>query len=697
MWPWTPVPPDGAYSLVDSVCTLCPGGCGITVRKVENRAVKIEGMANHPVNRGGICILGASGLQLLYGHTRVEGPMRRTGQRGEGKWEKISWKEALSEVNEKLVALRTKREPHSLACISGIQGQTTARLMQRFLNAYGSPNYMTMPTVMDSYRVGLKMMQGSNGKIGFDFENSDYILSFGSAIIEGWGSPVRMFLAKSQWQGKARFVQIDPRLSNTAAKADMWVPVRPGTEADLALGLCHVAITENLFNQDFVDLYTQGFPKLKAFVLEKYSPETVSKQTGVEVATIQRLAREFGRAANPVAVCGQGDGQTPGSMKQVLAVQTLNALLGRINRKGGVWEVAPENSIAWADAQPDPTALAGLRNGRLDGAGTGQFTHSTSLVNRFQKLLADGKGYPINLLMVAESNPLYNLSETETVKNALAKIPFIVSFSSFMDDTSLHADLILPNHVYLERFEDIADVPGFQKPLLSLAKPVVSPTLNTRHLGDTIISMARNLGGKISEAFPWKSYTGCLRDTLGSGWDDLQKKVFQIDSGYEPNPFEYPTQSGKFEFMSERISDIELPGDEATFPLVLIPYDTMRLSSGFVVSTPFMMKTLENTVLNHNDIVVEINPKTAESLGLSEGSSALLSTPVSSATVRIHLFDGVMPGLVAMARGLGHDTQKVDPFLGGKGVNINQVLAAVEDPVSGLDACWGIRAKLAKA
>ncbi|MCK5507095.1 MAG: molybdopterin-dependent oxidoreductase, partial [Desulfobacterales bacterium] len=218
-WPWTPVPPDGEYSQNNTVCTLCPGGCGITVRKVDDRTVKIEGMKGHPVNDGGICILGLSGLQLLYGPTRVKSPLKRVGERGEGKWEKVSWDEAISEVAKKLAEIRSQGESHAIGAIVNSNRGTVPNLFKRFLTAYGSPNFMTMPSIQDSYKTTISLMQEVDAQAGFDVENADFILSFGSGIIDGWGSPVRMFKANSAWKADGKkMVQIESRLSNTAAK-----------------------------------------------------------------------------------------------------------------------------------------------------------------------------------------------------------------------------------------------------------------------------------------------------------------------------------------------------------------------------------------------------------------------------------------------------------------------------------------------
>jgi len=317
-WPWTPVPPNGEVTFVNSVCRLCPGGCGITVRKVEDRAVKIEGMDGYPVNDGGICPLGLSGLQLLYGPTRIPHPLKRKGSRGEGKWEKISWEKAVSEVVTKLGEIRKNNRPHGLACISGTDRGTVARLMTRFMSAFGSHNFIRMPSMEDSYELALYLMHGVRAEAGFDIENATFVLSFGSGIIEGWGSPVRMFRANSNLKKTGgKVVQIEARLSKSAAKSDKWIPINPGAETALALAMAHVIIKEKLYNKNFIRNHGFGFEDwtdkqgnkqkgFKSLVADAYAPENVADATGVETAVIVSLARHFARASKPLAICGRG-------------------------------------------------------------------------------------------------------------------------------------------------------------------------------------------------------------------------------------------------------------------------------------------------------------------------------------------------------------------------------------------------------
>jgi anaerobic selenocysteine-containing dehydrogenase len=699
-WPWTPVPTDGEVSYVNSICSLCTGGCGITARKIDNRVVKIEGMNGHPVNDGGLCVLGLSGTQLLYGPMRVKAPLKKVN----GRFREISWDAAIAEISNKLGELKSKGESHRFACISGTDRGTVSELLSRFLTVYGSANFTRTPSIQDSYELTLNLMHGMQSIPGFDVENADFVLSFGSGIIDGWGSPVRMFKANSSWKKSGgKVVQIEPRLSNTAAKSDKWIPINPGTEGALALGLANVIIKESIYNKSFVNNFSAGFDKWKRRILDGYSPEIVTKVTGIDKAVIVSLARDFARSSKPLAICGRGQGRTPGSLKEFMAVHALNALVGNINKKGGVWTLPEPDYINWPELKMDSVASTGMQKGRIDNAGSGKYLHARYLLNRLPEIINSADVSPVEVLFVSESNPGYTLPDTSSVKKAFEKIPFVVSFSSYMDETAQMADFILPNHIYLERYEDVPTATGFQKPIIGLSKPVVDPQFNTKYTGDVIIHLAKSLGGFIADAFPWENYEACLKETLGDRWDNLVENGYWIDSEFTALGWEegFETASTRFEFTSDDINalsryfPVKPQGDEASFPLVLIPYDSMRLAGGFIGDPPFVIKTVEDTVLKGKDIFVEINPATAGKLGLSEGRYAKLTTPKGSAKVKVHLFDGIMPGIVAMPSGLGHTAY--DKFLAGKGININQLIGPVEDSSSGHDAAWGINATLVKA
>ena len=417
MWPWTPVPPDGEVMYEDSTCSLCPGGCGISVRKVDNRAIKIEGKAGHPVNDGSICLLGLSGLQLLYGPTRIKSPRKRVGERGEGRWQNISWSEAIAMLAEKLGDIRDKGEAHTVAAITGPETGTVPALLQRFLNAYGSPNLMHMPSRQDSDALAVQTLFDDPGRIGFDLENADFILSFGSGIADGWGSPVRMIRATSLWKEKnVTVVQVEPRLSNSAAKATRWIPLNPGTEADLALGIAAVMAAEELIDTGNVS----GFRGWKKDLIANYETAKVAQITGVGADVIVDLAKGFAKAKRPLALCGRGKGGTPESLRETVAIYTLNALAENLNQEGGMWVVPEADYISWPSVPTDALAADGMRQPRFDGAGEGPYAKARSLLNRLADGLNGGGPYPLQALLVAGANPCHDLADSQSVQAALA-------------------------------------------------------------------------------------------------------------------------------------------------------------------------------------------------------------------------------------------------------------------------------------
>jgi anaerobic selenocysteine-containing dehydrogenase len=202
---------------------------------------------------------------------------------------------------------------------------------------------------------------------------------------------------------------------------------------------------------------------------------------------------------------------------------------------------------------------------------------------------------------------------------------------------------------------------------------------------------------------PWEDFVGCLKTTLGDKWAALERDGYWSDERFQPDSWfdAFQTDSGKFEFANAALdydklfAGVKAPGDEGQFNYTLIPYESVRIASGGVASPPFLVKTISDTVLKDPHLFVEINAEAASQAGFKEGDLVNLNTPVGTAAVRLHLSSRIGPGLLAVPYGLGHTAY--DRFIAGKGVNANDLLAAAVDPVSGLDAAWGIRASLTKA
>ncbi len=770
-WPWVPVPATGEFSSVKSVCSLCSGGCGIEVRKVDNRAVKIEGRTDFPVNPGGICPVGMGGLQLLYDESiRYLGPMKRVGPRGAGVFENISWKEALDILSRRISSLRKKGIPEALAIVDGNRNDSTmSALVKRFATAAGTPNYITIPSMEDTYRTACDLMMGKAVPMSVDLENADYILSFGCGLLEGWGAPGRVLNAWGLWKerGKVKIVQIESRASNTASKADEWLAPVPGTEAALALGIANVIINQGLFDASFINRNAYGFEDwtsedgtrhmgFKRLVTDKYSPKQVSEITGLKESRIVAIAKEFASAGAPVAICGKGKGNNNGSLYEFMAVQALNALVGNINRPGGVFVNNTLPLSDMPDMNLDSVAARGLKTPRMDKAGGKLFPFTGSLINNMARAINEGDGNAVDTLLVFASNPAFTLPDGGAFKRALSRIPFIVSFSPYRDETSYMADLVLPDHVYLEKRDEIVSPPGLQYPLYALSQPVVEPLYNTRHTGDVIIQMAKRSG--LQRHFPWSGYEDVLkfraRGLFDSGrglmtykgnnpvwkqikqnksaasdyvtFDQMWKGLLSGKAWYRPphtGKLSFATKSGKFEFVSSKMRSvlrtyskgslkamgIRAKGDEVfmphyerpessanhrDYPLRLVPYEIINLADGFIPSPPFLTKTLFDNQLRKNESFIEINPKTASACNLKEGDRIFVESPAGRVEVRVCLTEEAMPGNLYMPLGFGHTAY--DEFIRGKGVTPNQIISAERDPLSGQFAWWNTPVKIVR-
>jgi len=667
-WPWTPVPEDGEITYEKSVCSLCPGSCGISVRKIKGRPVKIEGDADCPVTGGGACLHGIAGLQYLYDPARIKTPMRRNGKR----FEAISWEDALSMVAGKLGDIRKDGGADTLGLISGNAGGSMAGLFNRFMDAFGSPNAYAVASLEGNLELTAATLHGAGNTIGFDLENSDFVLSFGAGIIEGWGSPVACFKANaSRKERHAKLYQIEPRLSNTAANADKWIPVKPGTEADLALGICAVLLTKNLFVPGG---FTGGLNRFTANLAKDYTPAKVEAVTGVKAADIEALAMAFAKAKMPVAVPGRGRGDQGQSLREFAAVQTLNALAGRLNKKGGAFIMAKDDYLAFPDASMDEAAEAGAGKDKLAG----------SVDELVAKLNASDKPL-LNALLVYNANPCYTLRDPKAVKEAFKKVPFVVSFSSFMDETAMEADVILPASTFLERLEDVPSGAGLPRQVVGLARPMVKPLFDTKNPGDALILLAQAMGGTIAESFEWETYEEALEAVAQGVWDSLSEEGYAVISEGAPTG----TPATDFGFLASNPAAIQAQGEG---DLILMPIDNMRLAGSATASSPFAVKTVSDRVLAGKDIVVEINPATAK--GLKDSGDAVLTTPMGKTKVKVNFNEGIMPGVIGMVRGLGHTFD--NPYVAGKGVNVNDLIGPVIEPGSGLDAAFGIKASISK-
>ena len=510
---------------IATACLQCEGGCGVSARVVDGAVVKLEGNSLHPLNRGRLCALGQAALQEIYSLDRIKGPMRQVGGKGSNKWEKISWDEATKTIAGQLRELIERGQSHTVVVFDGYQPRLMRSLLGRFCEIYGTPNHiLTGPT--DGTRIANDLSQGIDDRFAYDLENTNYILSFGCGLLDGWRNGVAAarsygFLRQERAGAKAKLVQIERRFSTTAARADEWIPINPGTEGALALAIAYVIIREGLYDNHFVDNYCFGFDDwtdalgqshmgFKALVLKDYRPDDLAEITGVPVDVIIRLAKEFAASKPAIAIADENATQYPNGTYNALAIHALNALLGSIEVKGGVLLAEPVPLTELPAVEGEAQNQAALRMPRIDVCRSGRIFETCSVEAIPGNML---KGYPYNpnIVFFCNSNPVFTTKAQEDFREVLKKVPLVVSFSSFVDESAELADLVLPDHVMLEKWVDAPAPPLFGVPTLSIAQPAIKPLHDTMHTGDVFLKIAGSLEGYMAGAFPWKDYQELLK------------------------------------------------------------------------------------------------------------------------------------------------------------------------------------------
>ena len=758
------VNPPGVEKWIPTVCAQCMGGCGILVRVIDGWAVNIAGNPLHPVNRGTLCPKGIAGLQGLYDPDRIRTPLKRIGKRGEGPWQPISWDEGLQLVTTSLRELRQSGEPHRLAVLGGRYRGLMRSLWERFLEAFGSPNYIDNQFQWEGPSIeGLFLTQGIYSAPAYDFENAQYILSFGSGLLESYWSPVQALSAYGYFrQGRperrGRLVEVEPRLSITGIKADEWIPVHPGTEGLVALGIANMMIKEGLYNKDFISNYTFGFENwtdgngkehvgFKDFVLAEYEPNLISEKTGLPVDTFIRLAREFASNQPALAISYRD------RPFHQMAVSALNGLVGNIDAPGGIVIPGPLPLRPFPPFKKDSIAQKGLDTGRIDGGKKApMMMHHPYL---FARNVISGKPYKPAALFLYYTNPLFSNPDPELFSRAFAEIPLIVSFSPYMDDTSRFADLVLPDHTPLERWQDDPLFLNNGSSVLGIRQPAIEPLYQTKATGDLILALAKSLGGEIEKAFPWDDFKGVLLygirgvfdarrgDTFGlqfdqawtrllerggwwapsyktfdDFWNQLQEKGGWWDPIYDFKEWNriFQTPSKKFEFYAQKVkeglsspvsSDLKdspfLPHWEAPmqtsnakeYPFHLHIFRTMALTGSRNANHPWLQAIVGEYLFERWETWAEISPETAKRLGISDRDMIWVESPHGKIKVRARLYKGAMPEVVNIPFGSGY--RSGGRWAQGLGENPYRLLPDDLDPLTADPIRESTRVKIYKA
>jgi anaerobic selenocysteine-containing dehydrogenase len=755
--------------MVVTLCRQCPGGCGLRVRVVEDRVVGIAGNPMHPINRGGVCARAPAAVQTLYNPDRLARPAVLAGAKGSGHFRPITWSDALEQLAVRLRATRNNPGPHSVVVMANGERGLVRFLWDRFLQAYGSNNLIEW-SCQGGHRapVAVRAMQGVDQAIGYDLARANYVLSFGSQWLDDNWSPVQASCAFAELRGgylasRPKFVHLEARLSLTGAKADEWIPLRPGTEGALAMGLAHVLLREGLYDRKFVDDLTHGFDDpvnegdgrigYRRLVLRDYAPSEVAKITGVEEGTIFRLAREFALHKPALAIGFDGFGVSSQRCYDRMAIHSLNALVGSIDVPGGVTHFEEMGRLNEPVPKLDELAEKGLAQPRIDQTDLSRYPLADVAPDQFAERILAGLPYPVEVLVLAGVNPVFDSPHPERVKQALAKVPFVVSLSPWLDDSARYADMVVPDTHFLTRWDIDLSHTLTGQPTATIGQPAVPNQAEAQGTAALLLEMAQKLGEPMSAALPYQSAEAVVREVCDSlhasgrggpfghvaavqwtqllersGWQppraasagEFYQRIIEKGGWYDPiyhfREWDRVLRSPRRRFafysvvIADRIRPVTEQGDvrclphhepalgaelDEAFPLRLYVYPLAVLAGLADVNIPWLMDACGVLMQERWESWLEINPATAHRLRIADGDMVQVTSPRGKIRVKAKLFEGIMPEVVAMPWGLGHEGG--GRWSDGVGQSPSKLVETQTDPATGSPYWNLVRVSVQKA
>ena len=657
-------------------CTLCYHSCGTRVTIEDGKAVKVEGLESHPLNKGKLCPKGEAALDNIYDPNRLKYPMKRIN----GDWKRVSWDQALSEIAEKLLKLKKEFGPSVLGVFSGsigVENLEMAGLTQRFKAAFGSPNFFSVESIC--YRMRIRTRQITFGKYPTEELDSNLYILWGHNPDES-DFPLQLALEENLKKG-ARLVVIDPKRIPLADRAEMYLRIRPGTDGAMALAMIHVIVTENLYDAGFIEKYTFGFDRLIPHI-QKYSPEWAEKITWVPAEDIRKLARLFAKtkgAAIYQGTCTQD--QTANGTQNSRAFSVLQIITGNINNPGG-WVISPRL----------PLGNVGM-NVEGEPLGADQYPLFYEVWGRkspYGVVTCVPESVPdkIKAFFVIGGNPILSMADSNAFKEAFKRLDLLVVHDLFMTETAQYAHYVLPACSHLEKW-GVAYTYNVCHcmPYLMLRKKAIEPLGESWSEWRLFTELAKNLG--IGDKFPWKSEEELVAFELepsGLTFDYLLYKkpegAYYQQKQYGMKEGGLSTPSKKIEIYSDALEHIGFD----PLPAYLEPHRSPLSSPELLEKYPLILSTgNRNLYYTHGQFrgisalraknpepYAEIGPETAQKYGLQEGDTVVIRTNRGSVLMKIRVDDRVAEGVVFVPHGwpgeananLLTDTECREPIMG---------------------------------
>lgn len=634
--PYTKMPEytyNGQSTYYATTCRECAAGCGLVVRTMQGRAIKVEGNKLNPLNLGKTCARGQATLHGLYNPDRIQNPARHS--RGEKSFTDIDWETAIG-----IVANVLKGNPGEIAFILGLAPDHLFDLVSDLCKAIGAPEpvrYGALGLFEARATLGeaARAIFGKPDFLFFDLAGADVTFSFGSNFLETWLSPVaytRGFAKMRQGTNRRGYlVQFEARMSQTAMKADEWVPVAPGSEGLVAAALGKLVATQKI-----------GTPPA---AFSGVDVAKVAQLSGVSQETLERLANIFAGATSPLAIPGGAALAQANGLEAGEAILLLNALMDNLGKPGGVF-LTPSSPLGDEYRPPATTKeMAALVESMNSGA--------------------------IKTLFVHGVNPVFELPKSLGFEAALSKVSNIISFASFPDETAMLADYVFPDHTGLESFGYQRIPTGSGQSLLSGAQPVVAPFYNTRATADVLLAAGAQAGGKAALVF--KDEVEYLQSKLvdvvsardgyfstadmPSFWAE-----FQQFGGWWQNSNSLGTPSASL----DKDPGLKEPVYEGDGEFHLVTYPSPILAEAGA-NKPWLQEVPDPMTTVMWNSWVEINPKTAEEIGVANDDVVKVVSAFGEVEVSVLVYPAIRPDVIAIPFGQGHTAY--GRYAEGRGAN----------------------------
>ncbi len=616
---------DSSIQGVFSVCSGCTVRCPIEV-EVENGAVRHIWGNPHLLGGRHSCARGAAQKATYSDSNRVQHPMIREGERGSGKWRKAGWDEALDYIADRLKVIIEKYGGESV--VLGDRGGPFTDLHKAFIKALGSPNYFNHhASCSNSVHNAHNALAGQRrNTVSYDWKNCKYCILYARNIVESLGTKEAKDFIDARQNGM-KVVYTDVRWSYTAAKADRFFILRPGTDYAFNLALINVLVREKLYDEEFVNDWVLGMKELIAFI-EPYTPEWAEVETGVSARQIKQVAHELAEAA-PSVIVNQGWMTARGEDDYYFrrSIYILNALLGAYEAKGGILFNKNETHCGYKLLRKFADLPPKVDKKRFDGIGW-KYKHLSADYGLAQMLpyaILNEDPYPVKAFICYRFDPLSGLPDPETFKAGLMKLDLLVSVDINYSHTAWISDVILPESLFLERTDPVI-AKGGPKPALWLRRQAIEPRYDSKPRWWIFKHLAERLG--IGRYFPYETAEEMiawqlqdmglsLSDFDEKGYVALNKDQILFD---RKRSLPFKTPSKKFEMVSSMLEDNGIP----SFP----PYESpqpppeghYRLITG-KVAVHTQGTSLDNIYLNEllSENSLWINSKEAQKLGLKAG------------------------------------------------------------------------------